>query len=161
MLRASPRSTDIEMNDAHLHLITNHIPVLGLPFALALLLWGLFRRQKEVRSAAFLGFFLVALASFPAFLSGHEAEEVVEHMAGVREGLIEDHEEAAEIAFYVTEALGLFALLCLFLGRGGREIRGGILAAFLLLAVASSGLMARTAFLGGPIHHSEIEGGRD
>jgi len=148
------------MNDAHWHLITNHIPVLGIPFVLLLLLWGLLRGQKDVRSAALLGFFFVALATIPAFLTGHEAEEVVEHMAGVHAARIHEHEEAAELAFYLTEALGAFALLALFLGRGGRRMAKWVLPLLLLLALACSFLMARAAFLGGHIHHPETLSGK-
>jgi hypothetical protein len=34
------------MNSAHLHLMLNHIPVLGMGFGLALLGWALLRKSE-------------------------------------------------------------------------------------------------------------------
>lgn len=37
------------MNFAHIHLLLNHIPVVGLPIALAFLGFGIFKRNKAVQ----------------------------------------------------------------------------------------------------------------
>ena len=35
------------MKPAHLHLMLNHVPVLAVPFGLAVLGWAMFRRRPE------------------------------------------------------------------------------------------------------------------
>lgn len=40
------------MNYPHLHLIINHVPILGSVFALLLVLWGMARGSREVRWSA-------------------------------------------------------------------------------------------------------------
>ena len=49
------------MNPAHLHLMLNHIPVLGTAFGLGLLAFALWRRSDELKKTALGVFVLVAL----------------------------------------------------------------------------------------------------
>ena len=37
------------MDPAHLHLMLNHIPVLGTAFGMALIAWALFRKSEELK----------------------------------------------------------------------------------------------------------------
>lgn len=37
------------MNEAQLHLLTNHLPVMGSLFTVLLLLWGLIRKSDEIK----------------------------------------------------------------------------------------------------------------
>jgi hypothetical protein len=111
------------MSPAHLHLVLNHIPVLGTLFGLALLGYARYRREDAVTRAALGTFVVVALLALPAYFTGEPAEEAVEHAPGVAEQAIETHEAAG---------------------------------AALAVAVATAGLMAWTANLGGQIRHPEI-----
>ena len=62
------------MDATHLHLMLNHIPVLGTAFGLGLLVFALWRKSEEVKMAA-LGFFLItALFSVPVYLTGGDAD---------------------------------------------------------------------------------------
>ncbi|HEX8280690.1 MAG TPA: hypothetical protein VF551_04895, partial [Chthoniobacterales bacterium] len=83
------------MNPAHLHVILNHIPVVGVPIGFGLLFYGLLRKSAEVKRASLLVFIAMALIAIPTFLAGKAAEDVVEHLPDVREELIENHERAA------------------------------------------------------------------
>lgn len=49
------------MNPAHFHLMLNHLPVVGLPFALVLAGWGAIRRNPSVMKAGFVALIAVAL----------------------------------------------------------------------------------------------------
>ena len=83
------------MNPAHLHLMLNHIPVLGMAFGLALVSLALLRKSEELKRIS-LGFLIViALLAIPAYLTGEPAEELVENLPGVSKSSIEQHEEAA------------------------------------------------------------------
>ena len=58
------------MNAPHLHLILNHVPTIGSAIALGLLLLGLLRRQEALTRVSLEVFYVVALLTLPAYLSG-------------------------------------------------------------------------------------------
>jgi hypothetical protein len=63
------------MNGAQLHLMLNHLPVMGALFSLLLLGWSLTRRSTEIQKLALGGALLAGLSSVPAYLTGEPAEE--------------------------------------------------------------------------------------
>ncbi len=144
------------MNLAHLHLITNHIPVIGLPIAVALLLYGMWRRESGVKTAALWLTVLVALATIPAYASGDGAHRLVEREPGVRHALIHAHEEAADTAFFLLEVTGGLALLALVFERRKENVARMATIGTLVLGAVVSVAMARVAELGGVIRHVEI-----
>lgn len=146
------------MNAAHLHLLINHLPVIGTLFALLLLAYGLGRGKEDVVKASLWALVIAAVAGAAAYLTGEPAEEVVERVGGVSETLIERHEEAALWATIGTGLVGLFALAGLLLHRG-REVSRGFGAVALAATLFVVGGMAWTANLGGQIRHLEIRSG--
>ena len=144
------------MTDVHLHLLLNHLPILGSLFALVLGIYGAARRQPAVVRAAFLALIVTGVGSFAATRTGEGAEDAVEELPGVSEALIHEHEEAAELANYAAIALALLALGVLVWRRRDAEIGTAPTAAILLSALVVFGLMARTGNLGGQIRHTEI-----
>ena len=58
------------MNAPHLHLILNHVPTIGTAIALGLLLLSLLRRQEPLRRVSLEVFYVLALLTLPAYLSG-------------------------------------------------------------------------------------------
>jgi hypothetical protein len=144
------------MNPAHLHIIINHIPVIGIPFGTALLVWGFLRKSHEVKQAGLLVFVAIALVTIPTFLTGKAAEDVVEHLPGVSEELIENHERAATIALIATSILGGLSLLRLLVPARFAAVGGPMTVLVFVLSLGVSGWLARTANLGGQIRHPEI-----
>ena len=147
------------MNWAHLHLLSNHLPVVGMVFGLGLLGWALLRRNEVVQRVALGTFVIVALLALPAYFTGEPAEEVVEDSVGVAEASIEAHESAALVALVGAELVGLLALAALYRARGGRAPSVLVPRAVLVAAIVTSGWMAWTANLGGRIRHAEIRPG--
>ncbi len=147
------------MNWAHLHLLSNHLPILGTVFGLGLLGWAVLRRNDAVQRAALGSFVVVALLTLPAYFTGEPAEDVVEHAAGVAETSIEAHEAAALVALIGIELMGFLALVALYRARGGRSPSVLATRAVLVVATVTAGLMAWTANLGGRIRHAEIRPG--
>ncbi len=144
------------MNATHLHLLLNHVPVLGPVFALGLLAFGIWRKSADLQKAALGAFVIAALIAIPAYLTGEPAEESIESLPGVLEVLIENHETAASFAFGGIVALGVIAILGLFLFRGRKNISPPFMTLMLMGAITVSALMAWTANLGGQIRHTEI-----
>lgn len=144
------------MNYAHLHLMLNHIPVIGTGLVVLLLFIAFYRKSREMLTVSLIVLVLIALATIPAYLTGEPAEELVEDSPGVSEQLIEQHEEMAEKAFIFVEVTGGLALISL-LGLRYNEKYGKRLAVLTLMTlIISSGIMAWTANLGGKIRHTEI-----
>jgi uncharacterized membrane protein len=143
------------MNAAHLHLILNHIPVLGTLIGLALLGWALLQKSEELKKVSLGLLIIVALLTVPAYLTGEPAEEIVENLPGVEETSIEHHEEAGKIAFAGILLTGVAAWFGLVLFRHGKPVPNWLSAVILVLSLAAFVLMARTANLGGLIRHQE------
>lgn len=143
------------MNWAHAHLIVNHLPVLGVPFGLALLAWGMVRRSPEIERTSLLVFVLTALASGAVYLTGTQAEDAVEQIAGVSPVAVGSHEDAALWALLSAAVLAVAALSGLVLFRKRPSPPCGFLLAVLLLATLTAGMFAWTANLGGKIRHPE------
>lgn len=144
------------MNLAHIHLILNHIPLIGMGVTVLLLIVALLRRSKELTIVSLIFVVLVALWAIPVYLTGEPAEEIIEEMTGVSENLIEEHEEQAEAAFIVTEITGALALIALLVSLYSDRFRQKLAVLTLIALLISGGLMAWTANLGGKIRHPEI-----
>jgi hypothetical protein len=144
------------MNLAHVHLLLNHFPVIATVLGLLLLVWGIYRRSPEVRTASFLVFILAALVAIPTFRTGEPAEELIEHMPGVSRDLIHDHEEAAEVTIWIVEVLGVVALAALIWQRKRGATPAWLVLIVLLIALGAAGALGWTANLGGKIRHPEI-----
>ncbi len=147
------------MNATHLHLVLNHIPVLGDVFGLGLLLLALWRKSEELKKAAFAVFVVVALLTIPAYLTGEPAEGGVKGLPGVSSPLIEKHEDAAGVALAGLLILGAGALASLLWLRAGRRVPTWLSFGVLTVALAVSGITAWTANLGGQVRHTEIRSG--
>lgn len=143
------------MNPAHLHLMVNHIPVVGSVGAFLVLLIGFIRKSDEIKKLGLFIFILVALGSIPAFLSGDKSEKIAKSFPGIEKGMIHDHEEAAESAFITLEIVGGIALLSLLIASKKSSIAKGLTVLVLLGGIASAGMMSWAAKLGGVIRHPE------
>ena len=148
------------MDPAHLHLILNHLPVVGSAFALALLLVAFAKKNEELKRVSLAFLVAVALLTVPVYLTGEPAEKSIMLLEGIEESFIEQHEAAAQWAFGAQLALGVLALAGLFLTRQSRPLPKWCARALLVLALAVCGLMGRAANYGGQIRHPEIRAGQ-
>lgn len=144
------------MNAAHLHLLVNHLPVILPPLGLLLLLCARLRGSDDLHQAAMGVFVIGALLAVPAYYSGEPAEERVENLPGVAKSLIHEHEESAEWAAVTIGILGVLAAGGLVMTFRRRPVPAPLGAAIAVVALFTAVVMARTAQLGGRIHHPEI-----
>lgn len=143
------------MNQAHLHLIIVHIPIVLVPAALVLYSIGCRWSSKPLQLVALNAFALAAVFAGCAFLLGEGAEEIVERMAGVAESAIESHEESAEVAIWLTIALGVTSLANLISFKFAIKRARLFVVPVILLGMVSSASLAYTAQEGGKIRHPE------
>lgn len=144
------------INGAHIHLILNHFPLIGLFFSILIVGIGLYRSNESILRAGLLIAFIAGFLAIPTFLSGEPAEEVIEKMAGFSEHLVEEHEDAALFAVWTMGLTGVLAGLGLFF-----SLKKGYLPKPLKIAIVAIGLftmtvVGRTNYLGGQISHPEI-----
>ena len=143
------------MNAAHLHIILVHIPVILVPTATILLAVALWRKQSSIAHAALAIFFAAAIFVVPAFLLGEDAEEIVEDLPGISEDVIEEHEEVADIAFWLTLLAGGTAALSFVVRNKAPQLHQASLKAMVLIGAVASGTLAYAASEGGKIRHPE------
>lgn len=144
------------MTVASLHLMVNHLPVVGLIFSLMTVCYALYERSDGLKRWALILTVIVGLFAIPTFFTGEPAEEVVEELPGVSEKTIHRHEEAAELSFYVTEALAVTALGILLVYRR-RGVPRSAMIAVLAASLVTGALLIRTSHLGGKIRHTEFD----
>ena len=144
------------MNAAHVHLLLNHVPVLGVLLGAIVLAVALSRRRAGLTRFALGLFVAMAVVTIPTYLSGEPAEEVIESAVADAEQWVEPHEEAALIAGTLTVLLGLLAAVALMRAGGSADIPRVLALATLVLALVASGALAWTADLGGQIRHTEL-----
>lgn len=147
------------MNAAHIHLILNHFPVLGLLFGLVVLAFGLLRKQGALkRTGLVLVVFAVAI-TLPVNATGEEAEKIVEQMSDRNHGLIHEHEEAAETALWLMLLTGVVAIGALVMLSRSHPRAHLLTTVTLGLGVLVFIWMVQVANLGGRISHPEIRPG--
>jgi uncharacterized membrane protein len=144
------------MNDAKLHLLTNHLPIIIPIVGMAVLIGGFIFRSPIVKRVAFVIFVFGALCTIPAYVTGEGAEEVVEHMPGIDEVFIEEHEELAETFAILSYLLGSLSIVGFWLNLRQKSSASIAAYAILVLAVIVFYFGVRTGTSGGEVRHTEI-----
>ncbi len=144
------------MNNAHFHLVVNHLPIVGVLIGILILITGLLLKKTDVKLTALGVFVFSAITSIIAFYTGERAEEVVENMAGISETLIHTHEEYAESFFTLTLILGGISLIGFIAEIKKFKYAKYFMYLILLLALADGVLAKYVGTSGGEIRHSEI-----
>jgi uncharacterized membrane protein len=149
------------MNVANVHLLLNHWPIIGTLITLAVFVVSLATNNDDLKHTSLALFSLVALLAIPTYLSGPGAAEAIKE-SGVSAEMIDSHQGAALLAFIFMEITGVASLAGLMCFRRSAKNPwtsgpGRLnLAAVLVFALATSGLMAVAGNTGGNIRHAEI-----
>ena len=146
------------MNTVHLHLLLNHLPVVGTVIGTLLLAVALLRRSDELGRISLGLFGLLGVIALGVYLTGEPAEDAVEKLPGVSHALLDRHQDAALVATIVLGVIGAAALASLLLYRR-RALPRWVTVLGFGAALAASATMAYTANLGGQIRHTEIRAG--
>lgn len=144
------------MNDAHLHMVVNHFPIIGTILGLGILIGGLVFKNNSIKNTAYCLFIVAALFSFASMNTGEGAEEIAEKLPDVTDQIIHEHEEAAEKLALVLYFLGAISIVGLYLNV--KQNAKANIVSFLALTVAAVGvfLAQQTGTTGGEIRHTEI-----
>lgn len=144
------------MEATHVHLLLNHVPILATLFGIILLSIALLIKNTTLEVTALSLVLVGALVTIPVYLSGEEAEHKVEHMAGISEYELEEHEEHAESVLWIMMATGALALMTLLSYKTSPRLTRSARLATLALGIISFVLLIPLANHGGKIVHSEL-----
>lgn len=147
------------MNQAHYHLVLNHLPIIFPLVGIILLLISIFFKSEAVKRSAYLIFIIGALSAIPAFSTGEGAEETVENIPGVSESLIQTHEEIAEIFATLAYILGGLSLLGIFFSLKAVKFSNVFSYLILLFSLVVMFYAKQVGTTGGEIRHIEIRTG--
>jgi hypothetical protein len=148
------------MDMGHLHLMLNHLPVLGAPAVLALLAWGLGGKIPAITRGALWLTVGLAVVTGVVYLTGEAAEELVEALPTFQEPLVKRHEVVALWATLILVVTGCLAAAALWRSRRGAAMSLALTRVVLVGLVASTAVVGVTAWTGGPIGHPELRSGR-
>ena len=144
------------MNDAHLHMVVNHFPIIGTIFGLGILVTGMILKNNSVKNTAYILFAVAAIFAAFSMGTGEGAEELVEDMPNIGHQIIHEHEEIAEKFAVILYVTGFFGLVSLFTSY--KKYRFATLFSFITLALAIvAGVLTKSVGTsGGEIRHTEI-----
>lgn len=146
----------------YLHVILNHIPLVGFMSAVIPLLYALIRREKHTLRIAFVMMVVFGLCMPVVMVTGlraqqrFEQEALAAHLDDAGLAWIYEHEERAKktaVAVYITTGVALAGLI---LGFKSFKLQypAGVLC--LICIIVCIALMAWTAEAGGKIRHTEF-----
>lgn len=142
------------MTLSHLHLLTNHLPIIGFAFGFLLLAWALLKKSEDITMAAYAVLVISGVGGVVTFFTGEEAEEAVEHLPGISHDLIHEHEEAGELAYFIILAVTILSVIALVLNKRKNKWRSAVNRLALLLALAGTLASVHAGYHGGLIRHS-------
>jgi uncharacterized membrane protein len=144
------------MNDAHLHMIVNHFPIIGTIIGLGILLMGMFLKNNTIKSTSFFVFIVIAIFAFLSMYTGEGAEHMVKDMPTVGIKVIHIHEELADKLALVLYLLGIISIAGIYAQR--KNFYQSKLIAFMAMTVAFVAVFLATQVgtSGGEIRHTEI-----
>lgn len=147
------------MNQAHYHLILNHLPIISPIIGFLVLIGGHIFRADLIKRVAYTIFILGALCTIPAFATGEGAEEVIENLPGVSEQLIKTHEESADTFAILSYVLGVLSLIGLWANWKQRSVASLFSFVILLVCIVVLFSAKQAGTTGGEIRHTEIRAG--
>lgn len=144
------------MNDAHLHLIFNHLPIIIPIVGILVMIGGLVVRSEVVKRTAYFIFVLGAVCTIPAFFTGEGAEETIEHLQGIDEKYIKIHEELAETFALLSYLLGAISILGLWASIKQKSFSTIVFYITIVFSLVVLFFGKKTGTAGGEVRHTEI-----
>ena len=148
---------DILTKPGYLHLLLNHLPIIGLALGALALGVALVLRSRPAQITALVVVFTAAASAWPVLASGQQAYKPIR-------GLVDDagsdwldlHMERAEKTIYAFYLLAAVALTGLVAPRRWPRTAGPLAVASLALTLLCLGVGGYIAEAGGRIRHPEF-----
>ena len=145
------------VNERHrAHLIVGHVPVIGVLIGICLLIWGFAGGSADMKQASRGLFFVSALATAAAVMTGEAAKRAVQDLPAIDRLAIERHAVAGKIAAVVTYVLGLASIASLLWAWRRGEPGKWVDVLVLVVALLACIMLGRASKSGGSIRQSHI-----
>lgn len=144
------------MNDAHLHLVVNHFPIVGVVLGFGTLLTGLILKNNTVKNVSYGLFIVTALLAFASVSTGGDAVGMVKNMPDVTKPIIQEHAELAEKFAFVLYFLALVAIVGLYSNIKNVSMAKWISFVALIVAGIAVYISKDVGNTGGEVRHTEI-----
>ena len=82
------------MNFAHLHIVLNHVPSIGMVVGLGLFVASLIKKSDHLKKLSLEVLVVMALVALPTYMSGNAAQQVLRNRPEIPNGLIEAHQNS-------------------------------------------------------------------
>ena len=148
------------MNQAYLHLLVAHLPVFGSIAGAFVLAYGLWTKSNHTKIAAYTLLIISSIGAGISYLTGEAAEETVEKIQGISKTAIDQHEDFAVVVLAALIILGVISLIGLILTLRKTSWIRFVALGTLVISLVSFALVARLAYLGGKIRHTEFYSGK-
>jgi len=139
------------MDPVLMHLIINHVPIIGTILAVSIVVIAMVIKNDTVKKTGLILFVAAGITIYPANFTGEEAEEKVENIVGVSEQQIHEHEEAAETSMTLMSIAVVLALLHLFNRPSATNFQLMVFTAYLITAIAACVYVGIAGHEGGKI----------
>ena len=144
-------------NGAQIHMLVNHLPVIGFLGMIPALIVAMVVKSIDIKRFVLLSVVVVGISALAPYFTGEPAEDVVENLPGVSKDQIHEHEERAETATIVAVLTAAAAAAAFFMQRRNQDSLRRSIPIVLGLSLIAAGLMGAAAHEGGMIRHSEID----
>ncbi len=141
---------------AHIHLLINHVPILGSFFVLTLFIIALVFKNGFLQKLSLWFLAAVALSTAVAYVSGDGTKRAVRGLPQVSDAAISLHEQAARYGLIFMFLVGVVSLGGIFFYRKQSILPAYLRITVLVLLLISVAVMTYIGFLGGQIMHPEI-----
>ena len=144
------------MNDAHLHMVVNHFPIIGTILAIGILTAGLLSKNQSIINTSYVLFIIGAVFGILSMNTGEGAEEMVEDMPSIGWKIIHEHEELAEKMALLLNILGVLSLIGFYFQYKRNPKQKLVSYLILIIGIASLFVIQKVGTSGGEIRHTEI-----
>jgi uncharacterized membrane protein len=147
------------MNNAHLHMVVNHFPIIGTILAIGILIAGLLTKNNGVKITSYFVFIISAIFGLMSMATGDGAEELVKDMPNIGWKIIHEHEEIAEKLALLLDVIGVLSVVALYFNFKKNPKEKIVSLIILGIAIASLVVIQKVGTSGGEIRHTEIREG--
>jgi len=147
------------MNPFHLHLLVNHLPIVGIFLATLVLISGLILKNHTIKQVALCLIIIAGIGAFVAHVTGEGAEESSELRSDFSHDLIEKHEHASEPFFQIMIALTLLSAVALYFSAKKKSWSNYLIILITVISIAAAYFAQQAGTSGGAIRHPEISDG--
>jgi hypothetical protein len=148
------------MDAAYLHLLANHVPIILCVVGTLAALLALVVQKRGVWVYAAASITLAAILVYPVMLAGEQAEVIVERRWYASRDAIRAHEEAAELATWVTLGAGVIAAYAWFRAARPRHredrFPSSLQVLLTLAGLAASGTLGYASWQSGYVVHKAV-----